>query len=86
MCDVLFVWFSITAMNNQSTMTGLKITAGQQTIFGLIADLTSQTLILPAILIGHFWIRTFYFPYSCRLMLYNAVMIYFSLPFFAALH
>ena len=85
MCDILFVRFSITAMNNQSTMTGLKITAGQQTIFGLIADLTSQTLILPAILIGHFWIRTFYFPYSCRLMLYNAVMIYFSLPFFAAL-
>ena len=30
-------------------------------------------------LAGHFWIRTFYFPYSCRLMLYNAVMISFSL-------
>ena len=74
------------AMNNQSTITGLEITAGQRTMFDLIADLTSQTLILPVILIGHFWIRTFYFPYSCRLMLYNAVMISFSLAFFAALH
>ena len=27
---------------------------------------------------GHFWIQTLYFPYSCRLMLYNAAMI----PFF----
>ena len=86
MCDILFVRFSIMAMNIQSTMIGLKIMGGQQTMFGLIADLTSQTLILPVILIGHFWIRTFYFPYSCRLMLYNAVMIYFSLAFFAALH
>ena len=75
MCDIHFVRFSIMAMNNQSTTTGLEITAGQRTMFGLIADLTSQTLILPVILIGHFWIRTFYFPYSCRLMLCNAVMI-----------
>ena len=52
-------------------MTGLKITAGQRTMFGLIADLTSQTLILPVIVIGHFWIGTFYFPYSCRLVLYH---------------
>ena len=39
-------------------------------------------------LAGHFWIRTllFYFPYSCRLMLYNAALICFSLTFFAALH
>ena len=28
-------------------------------------------------LAGHFWIRTFYFPYSCCLMLYNAVVISF---------
>ena len=27
-----------------------------------------------------------YFPYSCRLMLYNAALICFSLTFFAALH
>ena len=60
--------------------------AGQRTMSGLIADLTSQTLILPVILKHHFWIRTFYFPYSCRLMLYNAVTISFSLAIFAALH
>ena len=66
--------------------TGLKITAGQWTMSGLIVDLTGQTLIFPVILTGHFWIRTFYFPYSCRLMLYNAVLISFSLAFFAALH
>ena len=29
--------------------TGLKITAGQQTMSGLIADLTGQTLVLPVI-------------------------------------
>ena len=85
-CVTYSVRFSIMAMNNQSTMTGLKITAGQLTMFSLIADLTSQTLILPVILISHFWIRTFYFPYSCCLILYNAVIIYFSLAFFAALH
>ena len=28
-------------------------------------------------LAGHFWIQTLYFPYSCRLMLYNAAMISF---------
>ena len=60
--------------------------AGQRTMSSLIADLTGQTLILPVILTGHFWIRTFYFPYSCRLMVYNAVMISFSLAFLAALH
>ena len=48
---------------------GLKITAGQRTMSSLITDLTGQTLILPVILTGHFWIRIFYFPYSCRLML-----------------
>ena len=66
--------------------TGLKITVGQRTMSGLIADLMDQTLILPVILTGHFWIQTFYFPYSCLLMLYNAVLISFSLAFFAALH
>ena len=50
-------------------VTGLKITAGQRTMSGLITDLTGQTLILPVILTGDFWIRIFYFPYSCRLML-----------------
>ena len=35
---------------------GLKITAGQRTVSGLITDLTGQTLIFPIILTGHFWI------------------------------
>ena len=60
--------------------------AGQRTMLDLIADLTVQTLVLPVILTGHFWIQTFYFPYSCHLMPYNPVMISFSLAFFAALH
>ena len=50
--------------------TVLEITAGQRTMSGLMAGLTFQTLVLPVMLIGHFWIRTF----SCRLMLYDAVM------------
>ena len=52
--------------------SGLKITADQRTMSGLIADLTGQTLvlpviltgqtlILPVILTGHFWIQTFLF-------------------------
>ena len=60
--------------------------AGQQTMSGLIVVLTGQTLVLPVILTGQFWIRTFNFPYSCRLMFYNAVMISFFFGFFAALH
>ena len=40
----------------------------------LIVDLTGQTPVLPVILTGHFWIQTFYFPYSCCLMFYNAAM------------
>ena len=56
---------------------GLQITAGQWTMSGLIVDLTGQTPVLPVILTGHFWIQTLYFPYSCRLMLYNAAMISF---------
>ena len=32
-----------------TTTTGLKITAGQRTMCGLIADLTSQTPVLPVI-------------------------------------
>ena len=51
--------------------------AGQRTMSGLIAHLTGQTPVLPVILTGQFWIRTFYFPYSCRLMLHNAVVISF---------
>ena len=43
---------------------GLKIMAGQQTMSGLIADLTGQTLILPVILTGHFWIQTYFFVAS----------------------
>ena len=50
---------------------GLQITAGQQTMSGLIADLTGQTPVLPVILTGHFWIETLYFPYICRLMFYT---------------
>ena len=51
--------------------------AGHRTMSGLIADLTDQTVILSVILASHFWRRTFYFPYSCPLMLYNAVLISF---------
>ena len=40
--------------------TGLKITAGQRTMIGLIVGLTGQTLVWPVILTGHFWMRTFY--------------------------
>ena len=58
-------------------VSGLQITAGQRTMSGLIADLTGQTPVLPVTLTGHFWIQTLYFPYSCRLMLYNAAMISF---------
>ena len=43
-----------------SNITGLKIMAGQQTMSGLIVDLTGQTLVLLVILTGHFWMRTFY--------------------------
>ena len=39
---------------------GLKITAGQRTMSGLIVGLTGQTLVLLDILTGHFWMRTFY--------------------------
>ena len=60
--------------NSPQLMTGLKITAGQRTMSGLIADLTGQTPVLPVILTGHFRIQTFYFPYSCCLMFYNAAM------------
>ena len=38
-----------------TTTTGLKITAGQRTMSGLIADLTGQTLVCSVILTGHFW-------------------------------
>ena len=34
---------------------GLKITAGQRTMSGLIVGLTGQTLVWPVILTGHFW-------------------------------
>ena len=56
--------------------------AGQRTMSGLIADLTGQTLVLLVILSSHFWIQTFYFPYSCRLMLYNTAMISFFFGLF----
>ena len=52
--------------NSPQLMTGLKITAGQRMMSGLIADLTGQTLVFA----GHFWIQTFYFPYSCCLTLW----------------
>ena len=35
--------------------SGLKITAGQRTMSGLIMGLTGQTLVWPVILTGHFW-------------------------------
>ena len=52
---------------------------------GLIAELTGQTLVLLVILTDHFWIQTFYFPYSCRLMLYNTAMISFFFGLFLLL-
>ena len=36
-------------------LTGLKITAGQRTMSGLVVGLTGQTLVWPVILTGHFW-------------------------------
>ena len=69
--------FITTSRQFKCVFPGLKITAGQRTLSGLIADLTGQTPVLPVILTGHFWIQTFHFPYSCRLMLYNAAMISF---------
>ena len=36
-------------------IAGLKITAGQRTMSGLIVGLTGQTLVWPVILTGHFW-------------------------------
>ena len=68
-----------------SLFSGLQITAGQRTMSGLIADLTGQTPVLPVILTGHFWIQTLYFPYNCRLMLYNAAMISFFFGVFLLL-
>ena len=44
----------------QITTSGLKITAGQWTMSGPIEGLTGQTLVLPVILTGHFWMQTFY--------------------------
>ena len=34
--------------------------AGHLTMSSLIVDLTGQTLVLPVILTGHFWMQTFY--------------------------
>ena len=48
-------------MGHGTIQAGLKITASQQTMSGLIADLTGQTLVLPVILTGHFWILTYFF-------------------------
>ena len=56
---VKFSWFSH-PISKQLPLTGLKITAGQRTMSGLIMDLTGQTLVLPVILTGHCWMRTFY--------------------------
>ena len=48
-----------TGDKNRNMSAGLKITAGQRTMSGLIVGLTGQTLVLPVILTGHFWMRTF---------------------------
>ena len=58
---------------HESRLAELKITAGQRTMSGLIADLTGQTPVLPVI----FGYKHFIFSYSCRLMLYNAVVMSF---------
>ena len=60
---------------------GLKITASQRTMSGLMADLPGQTLVSPVILTGHFWMRTFYNIFHIVVaqcvLLHNAVMIFF---------
>ena len=47
--------YTTTTTTTITTTTGLKITAGQRTMCGLIADLTGQTLVCSVILTGHFW-------------------------------
>ena len=44
---------------------GLKITASQRTMSGLIVGLTGQTLVWPVILTGHFWMLP-----ACRRLLF----------------
>ena len=47
-------------VDKSSDLAGLKITAGQWIMSGLIVDLTGHTLVSSVILTGHFWIWTFY--------------------------
>ena len=53
---------------------------------GLMVDLTGQNLVLPVIFTSHFWMQTFYNIFHIVVaecvMLYNTVLIYFSLAFF----
>ena len=83
-----FVWRTCyTKLQLRSMLSSKKVTDhffraannGRSTdnVRPVIADLTGQTPVLPVILTGHFWIQTLYFPYNCRLMLYNAAMISF---------
>ena len=43
----------VVAHRQKDATTGLKITAHQRTMSGLIGALTSQAFVLPVILIGH---------------------------------
>ena len=54
----IFLFFYIFSVGLYTT--GLKITAGQRTMSGLIVGLTGQTLVLPVILTGHYWMLTLY--------------------------
>ena len=69
-------------------ISGLKITAGQRTMSGLIVDLTGQTLVWPVILTGHLWIQTFYnifhkLSLNAFCSVYNAVVTSFLFGFFS---
>ena len=71
----------------RSSDAGLKITAGQRTMSGLIVDLTGQTLVWPVILTGHLWIRTFYnifhkLSLNAFCSVYNAIVTSFFFGFF----
>ena len=74
----------------KSETAGLKITAGQRTMSGLIVDLTGQTLVWPVILTGHLWIRTFYnifhkLSLNAFCSVYNAIVTSFLFGFFFSL-
>ena len=69
---IMLAWKQICfwCLDTNQNASGLKITAGQRTMSGLIVSLTGQTLVWPVILTGHFWMVV---AYLC-VLLYNAVI------------